>query len=297
MSAEPVLVPLGARTTAYVQLPGGWFLNNAGWITGTERTLLIDTCATEARSRHLLQQARATQPDVPLTAVLTHAHGDHTHGAGLVTASGGTALASTPAADDIATGPHTYPELFDCSTWGDITPPEHMDTITEATTLDLGNTTVEVLPVPTQAHTDGDLVVWHPHDGVLFTGDLVFNGVTPLAMHGSIAGWLQALDWLEGFEAAQLVPGHGPVITDADAALAPLRGYLRWLLDVTVTDTPDFDALEQHARDRWSDWLDAERHAVNLRRAHADTHHHDFDLITAAAAMLQSAGGPISLDI
>ncbi|MBA8823871.1 cyclase [Saccharopolyspora lacisalsi] len=298
MPADPLVTPLGATATAYLQLPGGWFLNNAGWITGTERTVLVDTCATEARSRHLLQQAQAAHPHVPVSAVLTHAHGDHAHGAGLVTASGGDVLATAAAAADIATGPHTYPELFDCTSWGEITPPEQLETLTESTSWDLGGTTVEIHPVPTHAHTNGDLVVWQPDDEVLFTGDLAFHGVTPLAMHGSISGWVEALDWLENFQATQLVPGHGPVITAQDTALAELRDYLRWLLEaVGTTENPDFDALEAQARESWATWHDAERHAVNLRRAHAETHGHDFDIITAAGAMLESAGGPITLTI
>lgn len=298
MSAEPTIAELNSTTSAYVQLPGGWFLNNAGWITGSSRTLLVDTCANEARSRHLLDTARAANPDAPITAVLTHAHGDHVNGAGLVARAGGTVLASASAASEVLSGPHTYPELFDCSTWGDITPPASTDTVTQATSINLGDVTADILPVPTQAHTSGDLVVWQSHDRVLFTGDLVFKGVTPLGLHGCFTGWLDALNWIETFGAERLVPGHGPVVTAEDRTVADMRDYIHWLLDaVADTPSPDFARLEAHAHHRWRSWRDAERHAANLRIARVEMHGHDSPLADAVGAMLQTTGGPIQLDL
>ncbi|MDR7304043.1 cyclase [Haloactinomyces albus] len=298
MPAEPVATPLSTAATAWLQLPGGWFLNNAGWITGNDRTLLIDTCATEARSRHLLEAAQAAgSTGTPITAALTHAHGDHAHGAGLVAAAGGSVLASATAAAEIVTGPHTYPEVFTCSTWGNIPPPDHIESVTEVTHLNLGGRTAEIHPVPTHAHTNGDLVVFLPREKVLFTGDLLFSGVTPLALQGSITGWLAALDWLATFEVATFVPGHGPLDTTG-GAFAAVRGYLQWLLEaVNDTDQPDFPALEERARAVWPDWHDAERHAVNLRVAHAEARQQPLDLTATLGAMLRTTGGPIPLEV
>jgi cyclase len=223
VAVTPIVRPLGPWAAAYLQLPGGWFLNNAGWLSGTEATLLIDTCATEARTRDLLAALYTHTPPEqrPLTVALTHAHGDHAHGAGLISRLGGTVVCRPTAATTIAAGPHTYPELFDYTDWGDITPPSDVQTITARTALDLGPSRIaEIVPVPNTAHTDGDLVVWIPHEGVLFPGDLVFTEVTPLAAHGSITGWLAALDWLADFEAIHIVPGHGAMGT------GPTRGLI-----------------------------------------------------------------------
>ncbi|GAA4826752.1 MBL fold metallo-hydrolase [Saccharopolyspora rosea] len=296
MPAPPAITPLDPAVTVSLQLPGGWFLNNAGWITGRDRALLVDTHATEARTRHLLDGLRsATTPGTPFTAAITHAHGDHANGAAAVVRAGGTVTTTAAAARDIATGPHTYDALFDQpeDMWGEIAPPELTDTLAGPRTLDLGGTTAEIHPVPTTAHTDGDLVVWVPEHGVLFTGDLLFNGVAPLSLHGDITGWLDALDWLKTFQPRHLVPGHGPLSTTDD--LDVLADYFRWLLDaVHDTDHPDFPALEERARSRWPAWHDAERHAVNLRVAHAGASR---DVPETLRAMLSSAGGPIPLDL
>ncbi|NHD15838.1 MULTISPECIES: MBL fold metallo-hydrolase [unclassified Actinopolyspora] len=288
---------LGPRTTAYLQPPGGWFLNNAGWIGGTERLVLVDTCATAQRSRHLIEQARSTDRDLPLSAVLTHAHGDHANGAGHVERAGGTVHATPTAAEEVRGGPHTHPEIFGQVPWGEISPPERITPVPEPAEVDLGRTRIELHPVPNRAHTGGDLVVHHPAEGVLFTGDLLFSGVTPLALHGSIAGWLDALDWVKSFGASTFVPGHGPITTATEAVLDRQVAYLRWLLDVTAIAEPEYDTLQQRARQHWPEWHDAERHAVNLRRAHAENHGHEFDLAEAALAMLSAAGGRIQLDL
>jgi cyclase len=56
------------------------------------------------------------------------------------------------------------------------------------------------------------------------------------------------------------------------------------LLDVVQHDDPDFTALHHHARTRWPTWLDPERHAVNLRIAHAEIHGYYCDGTTAMTA-------------
>ncbi len=298
MPPKPVVSPVSSACTAYVQAPGGWFLNNAGWVVGEDRTLLIDTCATEERSRRLIAAAhRADRSGAPLLTALTHAHGDHAHGAGLVARDGGTLLATRAATDEILAGPNTYPSLFTCSDWGDIAPPQHLTPVSDPLDVDLGGTTAEIVPVPGTAHTDGDLIVWVPDDGALFTGDLLFSGVTPLAISGSVQGWLYALEWLAEFGATCLIPGHGPISTDPADLIGAVRGYLEWLLTVTSEPAPDFDTLEQRARSQFAGWLDAERHAVNLRVAHGEQFGQPCELDTALAAMRRSAGRSIDLDL
>jgi cyclase len=288
---------LSASTKAFVQTPGGWFLNNAGWVTGTDRTLLVDTCATEGRSRRLLDAVRDDTSGQPVTAALTHAHGDHANGAGMVVREGGTVMATPLAAATIHAGPHTFEAVFECSTWGDITPPTISDTVTEPVELDLGGVVAQVLPVAGRAHTDGDLVVVVPRDGIVFSGDLVFAGVTPLALSGSVIGWLAALDWLAGIDHAHLVPGHGPVLPANSTEVAAMTDYLRWLLDTVSADGVDLAVAEKRALERWSHWSEGERHGVNLLVAAAEVHGTQASLPELAVRLLTSAGGRIPLDI
>jgi cyclase len=299
MSQSPLVHSLGPATRAYEQPTGGWFLNNAGWVTGSERTLVVDTLATEARTARFLDAVRtdAGHDGDRLVAAITHWHGDHAHGAIQIARAGGRLLATGHSADMIAAGPHLFEQVFDFHGWGDVTPPAIDQLVSEPTTVELGGVAADVLPVPWTAHTAGDLVVHVPSDGVLFTGDLVFVGVVPLVMAGTAAGWVQALDWLATLEHRHLVPGHGPMQAAGSTAIPELRAYLSWLLDVTAADAPDFAALEAEARQRWSTWSEGERHAVNLIKTHADQHGRDADIVTMAMAMLKPFGGPITLDI
>ena len=81
-------------------------------------------------------------------------------------------------------------------------------------------------------HTGADLAVYDEARGVLFTGDLVFNGRAPTTPHADIAHWLRALEQLAaitrepGFTA--LVPGHGAIAHD-DAPIRQTAAWLKWL--------------------------------------------------------------------
>ncbi len=81
-------------------------------------------------------------------------------------------------------------------------------------------------------HTGADLAIYDEASGVLFAGDLVFNGRAPTTPHADIVHWLAALDQLEaiareaGFTA--LVPGHGAIARDA-VPIRQTRAWLRWL--------------------------------------------------------------------
>lgn len=300
MPQSPEMVRISARCTAYLQRPGGWFLNNSGWIAGDEQRLLVDTCATEHRTRRLLAACHENDTTgTPPSVVLTHGHGDHAHGAGIAANDGGTIMASSAAADETMSGPHTLPDVFNCEDWGNIPAPNDIQVLTTpgATSLDLGGILVEVWPVPITAHTAGDVVVWVPSERTLFSGDLMFDGVTPLALSGSIRGWLDALDWLESFDATTLVPGHGPVTTDPAKPIRTLRDYFQWLVGAVSGGEPDFVDLERQARTRYHGWLDAERHALNLRVAHAEALGQTLSFPAGLDVIRRSAGGRIPLDL
>ncbi|EWM14450.1 MBL fold metallo-hydrolase [Kutzneria sp. 744] len=299
MSHSPLVHVLGPATRAYEQPTGGWFLNNAGWVVGGERTLLVDTLATEARTAALLEAVHADtgRPGHKILAAITHWHGDHAHGANQVVAAGGRIVTTAHTAQMIEAGPHLFEQVFAYDGWGDVTPPKINTMVSEPAHVSLGEVSVDILPVSWVAHTGGDLVVHVPSDGVLFTGDLVFVGVVPLVMAGTAAGWVQALDWLGTLEHQHLVPGHGPIQGADSTAIAELREYLSWLLDVTAVDSPDFAALDVQARERWGTWSEGERHAVNLLKTHADQHGTQIDVVALATAMVKQAGGPIKLDI
>jgi glyoxylase-like metal-dependent hydrolase (beta-lactamase superfamily II) len=121
----------------------------------------------------------------------------------------------------------------------------------------------------TPAHTPADLAVWFPRPRLLLAGDLCFNRVVPLAVHGLLSGWIAALDEVIALEPVTIVPGHGPVATLED--VRGLRAYLASVLaaarEVAAGRAPLEEAATLVDTGPIEGWVDPERTQLNLRRA------------------------------
>ncbi|MFD5769026.1 MBL fold metallo-hydrolase [Streptomyces sp. NPDC127049] len=266
----PALRRLADGVYAYVQPDGGWCLNNAGLVVGSDRTVLVDTAATEARTRRLRTETERVAPAGPDYVVNTHFHGDHTFGNGqfapraVVVAHEGTRADSAEAGLGLR---GLWPDVD----WGS-TPLLLPDlTFDGSLTLRLGGLRVELLHVG-PAHTANDVVAWIPERSVLFTGDVVWSRVTPFVLFGSVSGSLEALDRLRALGARTVVPGHGPVGGPElfDFTEAYLR-FLRRTAEEGVRDglTP-LEAAHRTELGVFAGLVDAERLVGNLHRAYAE---------------------------
>jgi cyclase len=82
---EPRLHELLPGIHAWVQPDGSWWVNNAGVVAAHDGVLVIDTCATAARTRRFLDAVAAATGGAPIRlAVNTHQHGDHPYGNSLL---------------------------------------------------------------------------------------------------------------------------------------------------------------------------------------------------------------------
>jgi cyclase len=181
--------------------------------------------------------------------------------------------------------------------WGDIAlaPP----TVTFQDRLDVfvDERRVELHGLGGPAHTTDDIVAFLPDCSVLFVGDLVFNGGTPFALMGSISGWLAALDRLRAFDAAVVVPGHGPV--GGPEVFEPISAYLRFVQKVAAAGrhaghTP-LGAARRADLGPFAGLSDAERLAGNLRRAYSELDGEppgsSIDVVAAMGDMIDLNGG------
>jgi glyoxylase-like metal-dependent hydrolase (beta-lactamase superfamily II) len=89
-----------------------------------------------------------------------------------------------------------------------LTPPTN--TFTGSCELEVGDRRVQLIEVG-PAHTPGDLFAQVPDERVVFAGDLVFAGVTPIMWVGPVENWIAGLDRIIAAEPRLVVPGHGPV--------------------------------------------------------------------------------------
>jgi 2-keto-4-pentenoate hydratase/2-oxohepta-3-ene-1,7-dioic acid hydratase in catechol pathway/glyoxylase-like metal-dependent hydrolase (beta-lactamase superfamily II) len=274
---------ISERVWAWTLPDGGYGWSNAGLVAGDGASLLIDTLFDLHLTREMLTAMRPLTDRAPITdAVITHSNGDHTHGNQLLDSSV-RILAATDTADEVAhgmapamlamtqvadLGPAGAPyarERFGPFDFSGITLRNADATFDHDLSIEVGGRRVDLLNLG-PAHTAADTVVHVPDAGVLFAGDLLFIGCTPIVWAGPIANWIAACDAMIALDAPTVVPGHGP-ITDPDGIRA-VRGYL-----VHVSEQAEAayrqglsfaEAADTLDLGQYGDWLDAERLVVNV---------------------------------
>jgi len=200
---------------------------NAGFITGSETTLVVDTgaCALSAATIH--GYATAVRPGNRIVVINTERHFDHIGGNSYfrdlgIDVHGHVSLRRTQEQfrqelDDFNHGianparrEHNEAEAFFYGTRLE----NPNCTIAADTSMNLGDCEVQIILTP--GHTPTNLSVFVPSDGVLFCGDCLISRYLPNLDAGTIADWqdwLRSLDRVERLTASVVVPGHGPVVT------------------------------------------------------------------------------------
>lgn len=281
-AGAPRVVEVGDGIFAYVQPDGSWYLNNTGFLAGRRGVICVDASSTEARTRALLEAVRRVSDRPVRTLVNTHHHGDHTYGNYLF--GGATIVGHERTREGVlAQGPPGGLPYWTPVEWGDVEVEPPFLTYTDGVTLYRDELRIECRYVGTPAHTTNDSMVWIPDQGVLFCGDLLFNGGTPFLLMGSIEGALAALEELRTYPARTIVPGHGPVVEGAACAelIDHTAGYLRFVqeraAEAHAAGLTPLDAGRETDLGAYADLLDAERIVGNLHRAYAEIADADAD--------------------
>ncbi|MGW1074072.1 MBL fold metallo-hydrolase [Streptomyces sp. NPDC002537] len=268
-ATEPYAVELAPGVRAFVQPDGGWCLNNAGIISSGGRTALIDTAATERRARLLRDTATAHGAAPPTTVVNTHHHGDHTYGNCVFPEA--TVIGHADCRSETLAVGYQLHGQWPRIDYGDIVITPAAVTYEDSLTLHVGDIEVRLIH-PGPAHTIGDTIAWLPEQGIVFTGDLVFNGGTPFIPMGSLAGSLRALDVLRGLDAQTVVPGHGRV-TDP-SVYDTLERYFRWLDELArdghAAGRTPLEVARGADLGEFAALRESERLVGNLHRAYAE---------------------------
>ncbi|WP_237340925.1 MBL fold metallo-hydrolase [Williamsia soli] len=278
-----------------MDLPGGWGQTNTGLVVGDDAAMVIDTAWDRPRARALAEAAAELTAGVPITeAVNTHSDGDHWWGNGTLPAAARitTSVASLEAMTD-ETPPGAVARFSALGAVAGVLPgpagslgrymrqvtggadlprrlprlPDHTFETTETITVGGRDTHLRTLG---PAHTPGDLIIHLPDAGVVFSGDLLFIGSTPIIWHGPLGNWTDALDHMIGLDAETYVPGHGPICGRTEIEL--LRDYWQWVEEAGrahfVDGTPPLRAAREMLRSAeftpFSQWGSSERIVVNL---------------------------------
>jgi glyoxylase-like metal-dependent hydrolase (beta-lactamase superfamily II) len=128
---------------------------------------------------------------------VTHTHRDHSTGACSLAAATGARIVGLPAPNDGRQDESCKPDIQ----------PAH-DEMYEIG----GGSTLRAIHTP--GHASNHVCYLLEHDGVLFSGDHVLDGVTPviLAPDGDMAAYMYSLRRLRGYPMRAIAPGHGRVL-------------------------------------------------------------------------------------
>ncbi|HEX4186629.1 MAG TPA: MBL fold metallo-hydrolase [Solirubrobacteraceae bacterium] len=286
---ERGLHEVGDGLFAYLQPDGGWGWSNAGLVADGGQTLLIDTLFDLALTEQMLTDMRRAVPSAARidTLVNTHANGDHCYGNQLVrdariVASERTAgeMVELPAAAMAALVQQApkmgrlgefFLRCFGAFEFDGIEMVLPDERFSGELALRVGSREVRLIEVG-PAHTRGDTLAFVPADRVLFSGDILFNGAHPIAWAGPVSNWIAACDRILAMDIAVIVPGHGPL---ADrGSVRELKAYFGYLYEQARVchdaGMTSLQAAQSISLDRWGEWGERERLAVNLATIYSE---------------------------
>ncbi|MQA16558.1 MAG: MBL fold metallo-hydrolase [Pseudonocardiaceae bacterium] len=230
---------LGDGCHAWLLPDGSWGWSNSGLITGSGASLMVDTLFDLTLTREMLEGITSVTDRHPLrTLVNTHSDGDHMFGNELLAARDVEIVASEAAAElmtqeavDALVNVQQVPgptgefarHIFAPFTFDGITATGPTRTFSGELSLDVGGREVRLIQVG-PAHTPGDTLVHVPDAKLLYAGDILFVGGTPIVWAGPIGRWIAACDRILDMDVERVVPGHGPL--SGKPEVAAMREYL-----------------------------------------------------------------------
>jgi len=286
------LEQLAEGVYAVIHIGGGAAIGNAGIIDLGDRTLIYDALFTPHAAEDLRMVAE-TLTGRPVDAVIdSHWHNDHiwgnqvfstdtdiistdetrrliiaTRGHGAfdefmanAEASLATAQASLQKAEDevqrreLALWVDYHQSVVDTKPVLQIRPPN----LTFTGNLHLHGTarSVELIDFA-DGHTESDIVLFLPEEGIAFMSDLLFIDHQPYLGGGDPDSLLQILDQVADLSPRLLVPGHGPVGTAE--SLSMMGRYVRTLDGLTrkmVADGQAEEAIDSMSEpEPFGEWL------------------------------------------
>ncbi len=189
---------------------------NTGVIVGDDAVMVIDTQATPAMARRIVEHVRRVTDKPIKYVVLTHYHavrvlGASAYGAQEILASAACrAMIAERGEEDWKSELERFPRLFQAAesvpglTWPTITFEARM-------TLDLGRRRVDLLHLG-RGHTAGDIVAWVPDARVVFSGDLVEHRSACYCGDAHFGDWPRTLERVAALCPEALVPGRGEAL-------------------------------------------------------------------------------------
>ncbi len=222
---QPKIIKINERVYALLGPMGLPSAHNQGYmvnstvIIGEQGVILIDSGSSDEVGKHLGKTIAKLTPK-PVTHVInTHHHGDHT--LGNIAFGKAEVISSEICRDMVNKTGYEWVALME-SMVGHKLP--NTRPVTASVTYAGENSRTErtiqgvklVFWVPKGSHTVGDMMVYLPDDKILVGGDILVNRTIPVMRDAMVKNWAGTLEQVQEFDATTIVPGHGPLMKQAD---------------------------------------------------------------------------------
>jgi glyoxylase-like metal-dependent hydrolase (beta-lactamase superfamily II) len=197
-----ISTPLGGDRTT---------LSNGGIIAGRNGVLAIEGFNQPQGAEWLAGKARELTGKWPTHVVLTHYHADHANGVAGYQSGGHPVIRATERTRELVTTKNLPADAARNAVLNGV----ELIAMNGPTTIDLGGRSVRV--IPRGGHTDSDVTLELDDPGVVFCGDLVWNGMFPNYVDAQPVRLASAVRAVRRTSRDTIyVPGHGAVARVAD---------------------------------------------------------------------------------
>ena len=209
------------------------FISNAAFVVTPAGVVVMDALGSPALATRLIAEIKKVTAQPITHVIVTHYHADHIYGLQTFKAAGARIIAHQAARVYLNSDTarlRLAASRIDLAPWVDDATHlvEADEWIDGDANITVGGVVFQLKPVG-PSHTPEDLAVYLPGEKVLFAGDLVFRSRIPFVGQADSRHWIVALDTLLGFDTLVIVPGHGPVSTEARKDMQLTRDYLVYL--------------------------------------------------------------------
>ena len=235
------------------------FISNAGFVVTGAGVVVFDALGSPSLASTMYEKIRAVTDEPIVRVIVSHYHADHIYGLQVFEDLDAEILAPAGAEEYLASDnaqERLEDRRFTLDPWVNETtrlvyPDKYLS---EGTNFRLGDVEFIVTMVGA-AHSDGDLTLFVEPDRVLFSGDVIFEGRVPFLGDANTRHWLRVLERMEREQLVALVPGHGSVAADPNAAVGLTRRYLAFLRKQMGSAVEDFIPFnEAYEATDWSDF-------------------------------------------
>ena len=238
--------------------------SNAGFVVTDEGVVVYDALGTPALGFEMIRRIREVT-DQPIRYVIAgHYHADHIYGLQAFADHTQARIIGQRRAEDYLRGPGAESRLQQrrgvLYPWVDedtqVIPPDEL--FDEEYTIELGGKTFRLLHAG-PAHSPDDVIMVVEEDGVVFAGDIVFDGRIPFLGDDALdsGNWVNRLEQVEAMEPNFLIPGHGDATANARRAVRFTRDYLVKLREHMAESVEDMMSFEEaYAAMDWSEYED-----------------------------------------